>query len=202
MYIKMKKWIFVCSMIWFSMSCQSNSDNKTKAETQKIEEDVKVGLEENDGEPPQSKTIEASFEGMGQKMKVFLYESPQNFALPFYTYLPKDWQGESVSSGEGDVILFMFNEAQLILTVLPENTTEKEALEMARQTIANEGEVGVPEMDSVQVFYLANSSGIAMSTEVGQNNGRYYYWMERFPLEYADGVGPVTEIIKGEVIWE
>ena len=137
-------------------------------------------------------------EGMEETITAKLYTAPKNYPLNFHTYVPPGYNVESFDTGEGKIVSFKRNEADLKLIVLPKSIENRAgAMQMAKKYVENVGDA--KEMENG--FQLTSSNTTALTTEVGEKNGYYYIWLSQSPLEYGDGFGPESHFIKQNLKW-
>lgn len=205
----MKKYLIsLLSAALIFSSCQNNSkepDNRPidsleveKAEAAKEKEPEAV--EKVESSYPSSKEMTISKEGMQEKITANYYRSPKTFPLQFHTYVPNEIEIKAYDAGEGKTVQFSRDEsANLMLVVLPGSIDTKEkAMLIARQRVEADGEVTA----DAQGYKLKNAKSHIIKTSVASRNGNYYYWYEKYPVEYADGFGPEIHFIKDKWVWK
>lgn len=142
-------------------------------------------------------------EGMPTQVNLQLYRAPESFPLSFYTYLPPNMTTRSVSSGEGDGIIFSFNEAQLRFFVLPAQTSKAEAIAQVREVLG----VGVPQVCEAEFEWLQECYETMQNPEkvskvfLGEHKERYFYINVDYPVAYGDGFTPRYHLLLEHWNW-
>lgn len=142
-------------------------------------------------------------EGMPEPVTLQLYQSPPAWPFSFYTYLPPQMQAQTQSSGEGDAVVFAFSDARLTFFTFPETVDREEAKERAKAALATS------EMHTCEnkyewqwsCFVAADDPSQIKKVYVGENSGRYFYFLVHMPAEYADGFTPRYNLILDEWQW-
>lgn len=148
--------------------------------------------------PAQTKQDTLKIEGMDRAVELQLYRSPADWPLRFYTYLPSGIEASRGSSGEGETLHFNMNEAVLSLFVFPEGVTKSQAQPLAMEALGT---------DAVQAcdnnwgdwqwgcYYATDAPERVARIYMGEQGGRFFYFLLRYPAEYGDGFAPRAALI-------
>ena len=153
---------------------------------------------------PDTREDTLMIEGMAEQATLTLYRSPQNWPVRFHTYLPPQMEAETISSGEGDAVKFNFNKANVTLTTLPEGASRSIAQERAMAAL---GTKAVQPCDNLWewqwgCYYTTDNPSQVNKIIMGEQQGRYFYFLIRYPADYADGFSPRYSMLLDEWRWE
>lgn len=172
-------------------------------------EEISVPAPERPSARPQTKAVTVQIEGMAETLTVSLLEPPDPFPLDFSTYVPEDFQVETVSSGEGDALRITAafggqpnEQALFTIFAFPERVDVEAAQQVAEQTAQTMG--GTPVEDRRYAWTLAEyqlqgeRSGFLA---LGEHGGSPFYLLATYPPEFGDGMAPRIKLILREWRW-
>ncbi len=150
-----------------------------------------------------------SIEGMAHVLEVVEYRSPMDFPLGFTTVLPTDMAVDYVSSGVGDEVRFEAAfagnrrpDAALSFVALPEGADSADARDRIEVVVAEiNGQPVEPIPGDWAVERYRVGDGYSGSLAVGTENEKWFYFLARYPPEFADGMGPRIELILRRWKW-
>jgi hypothetical protein len=153
---------------------------------------------------PQNRQDTLMIEGMQEPVTLNLYRSPQNWPLPFYTYLPPGMEAETISSGDGNAVQFSFNEANINFFTFREGISRSEAQKYAYNTLGSKAVTPCDNDWEWQwgCYYTGNNPAQVSRILMGEHKGRYFYYLIRYPAEYGDGFGPRYHMLLDNWRWE
>lgn len=159
---------------------------------------------------PPTKPGTIRVEGTEERVELRLFESPPGFALPFYTYVPRDLIAEPVAAGEGDAVRFSANfagtqreDAAILLFVYPREVTAEDARAVTRRLAERHGGVEVEERVydwSLEEFAFSSNDEVGR-VSLGERAGRFFYIFVGYPPEFGDGFGPRSHVVLDEWRW-
>ena len=189
--------ILLLSFFFFSCNQQENKEEGQPATA----EPVAITKEQ---ELPEEKQDTLVVEGDAELVTLQLYGSSHEWPLQFYTYLPPNMEAEAVSSGEGDAVQFKFNEALLIFNTLPEGISRSMAQELALKSLGTRARQACDNEWEWQwgCYYATDTPAQVARVYMGEREGRYFYFLVRYPAEYGDGFTPRYNTILEQWQWE
>lgn len=189
--------ILLIPLFFFSCNQQEN-----RVENQPATEEPVTIIKEQ--ELPEEKQDTLVVEGNAEPVTLQLYGSSQEWPLQFYTYLPPNMEAEAVSSGEGDAVRFKFNEALLTFITLPEGISRSMAQELALKSLGTKARQACDNVWEWQwgCYYATDTPAQVAKVYMGEREGRYFYFLLRYPSEYGDGFSPRYNMILEQWQWE
>ena len=173
-----------------------------------------------DPEPrPATRTDTIGLEGMPTPMQLRLFQTEEDFPLPFSTYVPPDMAAEvEETAGAGASARFVAefggrrnDRAFVHLYVFPAGTDRNTAIASVRAygesrgIPVSQGLEPIQEPDvtdrmrwAIEPYTFRYQSGgqwFMGTIGVGQHNDRYYQLVRHHPAEYADGFAPRADLI-------
>ncbi len=150
-----------------------------------------------------------SIEGTPQSLEVVEYQAPMGFPLGFTTVVPTDMSVDYMSSGLGDEVRFEAAfagtrrpDANLAFVALPESADSVEAFDRIATVVAEiDGQPVEPLPGDWAIERYRVGDGYSGSLAVGTENGKWYYFLARYPPEYGDGMGPRIDLILRRWKW-
>ncbi|WP_224998126.1 hypothetical protein [Cesiribacter sp. SM1] len=143
-------------------------------------------------------------EGMPEPVSLNLYRSPQSWPLQFHTYLPPGMEAETTSSGEGNAVQFSFNEARINFFTFPEGISRSEAQKQAYNALGSRSVTPCDNEWEWQwgCYYSGSNPEQVNQILMGEHEGRYFYYLIRYPAAYGDGFGPRYRMLLEHWRWE
>lgn len=167
-------------------------------------------------ERPATRTDTVLIEGAPEPITTELYRPPDDFPLPFTTYVPQDMHATADPSERTAHFTAAFDGARnedafIHLYVFPPDTPEQEAIALARGYKAAQGipvsrgieiisdELRPPELqNAVEAFrfrYQSEEKWFGGIVGVARLGNRHYMLVRHYPLEYGDGFIPRADLI-------
>lgn len=180
---------------------------------------------------PAARTDTIELEGMPEPIHLTLFRAPDEFPLPFTTYVPDDMEpvvpgdeARAVGVGGGGSVRFVAAfggqrnpDAFVHLLVFPRGTDRNEAVALARGYTASRGvpvsrgavplsseeaERRMPwAFESFAFRYQSEGQWFLGAVGVGEHDGRLFQIVRHFPGDYADGFGPRAGLVMESWHW-
>lgn len=164
---------------------------------------------DNSSQPPQTKAATISIEGEKTPIILKIYEEYKSL---FITYFPdQDFVAEGVSSGEGTRVKFIVNfddqrnENAYISVFFPNKVKTMAELESfvnsqsgliasnQWRVISRSSNVSYPW--AKQKIDFRQGQDITGTIYLGEQNDKFFYVINHYPIEYADGFSPRADLI-------
>jgi hypothetical protein len=168
---------------------------------------------------PGERLIPVEIEGFEEELRFVLYRSPEDFPLPFSTYIPEAMEAEMGRRNDAHEVAFVAafsgarNEsAALRVHVHGPAATESDAAallaelaaELGTELVAAPQEEGfdwaIRQFRNVAVPFRADAAEGVMA--LGRRGDRFFSIAIHYPAEYGDGLGPRVHQILQEWRWE
>lgn len=199
MNIKNLIYLFI-AIICFACKADHPASNSEEVTTGDSQSEKTTETEQSESDLPETKTVTIGIEGMNEEQKLLLYDQRDgHFPLKFHTYYPDNFDVETVSSGEGDAIIFSMNEAKTFLSFPRERSVNslEELDSLAKQMLEQSGAVDINKQHGV---WNGHTDDILMNIDPQEHNGVFYYWFTQYPYEYGDGYPPRYSLILQEFV--
>lgn len=172
---------------------------------------------------PETVTESIRSEGMAEPVELQLFRAPEEFPLPFSTYVPSDMDPTADASGRTAHFTAEFGgirseDAFLHLYVFPEGTPAQEALAVMKGYKTSRGvpvsqglepiadELPRPDLQwateaAYRFLYESGNTWYTGTIGVGEWNDRYYMIVRHYPQEYGDGFAPRAALLLERWRW-
>jgi hypothetical protein len=194
-------YLLVASILLFSLA--SCGEHK-QAQNEKVGEIPEPENEQPNQERPDTIIQAIPLEGIEESDTLILYNSPEGWPLPFSTYVSSIIKAESVSSGEGDAVVFTLNQASLRFFVFPEGTSQSGAQKMASQVLGTNALQSCEFEEEWEWGCLYDEQHTAEVNRIrlGKIEDRLFYFHYQYLAEYADGFAPRIETVLQRWQWQ
>lgn len=208
MKIQLFKLISVAVLLIAVTACSSDSQQQATSENQVIKEDKTVVTDSQASPKPAQKTAKMLIEGEETEIDLKLYEQPKLFS----TYFPsEDFLVESKTSEQQKEVKFIVNfggvknENAYLKFVFPSNLNKlsevKDLINSENgliknnkwQIVNNSSDVKYPWIKEKIAFNQGQD--IIGDIYIGEQNGKIFYVITHFPIEYAEGFAPREDLI-------
>lgn len=154
-----------------------------------------------------------SIEGMPEVHQLRLIRQPQDFGIPFSTYVPEGFEVETVENDSGQAVRFLaafggtYNPAAFLEVALyPDAISQEEAMRRAGSELPDAARVPdneaapwpLAEWRARGTDPSGRFTGVARLTS---HDGRFVRVLMRYPLEYGDGFPARSAVILEEWRW-
>jgi hypothetical protein len=197
------KWInlktslpFACLLFVFS-ACEEAAETSAIEETPE-EKAMEVAMET---EIPSKLDLVVEADGEEETIVADLYVAEEKAPMDFYTYVPTGFNVNITDDPEDNYSINFARDGRLaILTFLPKNTSEADAIAAAKMRIEEAGTVG--EENNGMEFFLDGDDNQVILTTLKSHNGQYYYWTRQYPTEDAISFEPYAMVIMDNMNWK
>lgn len=162
------------------------------------------------GRAPESRQAVIRIEGMPDTMTLRRFEAPEDFALPFRTWLPEDMRAQPDAGRDAvrfvaDFGTSLSRDGYLNLFVFEPETTERDAIALARAIKTSRGvpvsqglepvEADAPDILPWAVHeepyaYQDNGRWFVGRLAIGRHADRFFLIVTHYPQEMGDGMAP------------
>lgn len=190
--------LFLLCCLFFFAACDNDASTATDDPETAREEEMEVEME---AEIPTKRTFTVNVDGVEEEVDAELYVAKDDAPMDFYTYLPEGFNANITNDPEDNYsINFAKDGKLLILTFLPNKSSETSAIESAKMRIEEAGEV--MEGENAMEYYLKDNDEKVISTMLKRHNGQYYYWTKQYPTEDAFDFEPYAMMIMENMVWQ
>ncbi|TAE57916.1 MAG: hypothetical protein EAZ76_12935 [Nostocales cyanobacterium] len=203
------KLISVAVLLINVTACNSNSQQQATSEKQVITENQTVVTDSQASPKPAQKTGKMLIEGEETEIELKLYEQPKLFN----TYFPsEDFLVESKTSEPQKEVKFIANfggvknENAYIQIVFPQSV--KSVADVKKLITGKNGlmadkkwQIVTTKVNDKRYFWALEKIGFSKNPDIigdiyiGDKNGKIFYVITHFPIEYADGFSPREDLI-------
>lgn len=179
-------------------ACDGDTNTATDDPETEREEEMEAGMA---AEIPTKRVFTVRANGVEEEVDAELYIAKKEAPIDFFTYVPEGFNANITNDpADNYSVNFAKDGHLLILTFLPNRTSEAQAIEAAKMRIEEAGEV--VQGGSAMEYYLKENSEKVISTILKQHNGQYYYWTKQYPTEGAVSFEPYAMMIMENMTWQ